>query len=39
MLRKHYERAMRRRPAERIFAVAPPQRIKGAGKVVAFRAA
>jgi integrase len=39
MLRKHYERAMRRVPAERIFAVAPPRRVKGAGKVVAFRAA
>jgi integrase len=39
MLRKHYERAMRRVPAERIFAVAPPRRVKGAGKVVPFRAA
>lgn len=39
MLRKHYERAMRRGPAERIFAVEPPRRIKGAGKVVPFRAA
>lgn len=39
MLRKHYERAMRRAPSERIFAVEPPRRIKGAGKVVPFRAA
>lgn len=39
MLRKHYERAMRRIPAERIFAVAPPRRIKGDGKVIPFRAA
>ena len=39
MLRKHYERAMRRGPAERIFAVEPPRRIKGDGKIVPFQAA
>lgn len=39
MLRKHYERAMRRAPAEAVFAVTPPERIKGMGKIVQFSAA